>query len=109
MYRTGDRGARRPDGEIEFRGRLDRQTKIRGHRVELDEVGSILNQHPNIDFATATTSVSLEAENQLVAYVLAKENMRIPTAHELQKHLLRSLPDYMVPAIFVRLHAVPLS
>ena len=53
MYRTGDRGVRRPDGEIEFRGRLDRQTKIRGQRVELDEIGSVLARHPSIDFAAA--------------------------------------------------------
>ena len=68
MYRTGDRGVRRPDGEIEFRGRLDRQTKIRGQRVELDEIDSILRQHQSIEFATAITT-SQSGENQLVAYV----------------------------------------
>jgi amino acid adenylation domain-containing protein len=109
MYRTGDRGVRRPDGQIEFRGRLDRQTKIRGQRVELDEIGSSLTQHPSIDFATAITNISAGEENQLVAYVLPKDNACVPTVHELQKHLLRSLPNYMVPDIFVRLHALPLS
>ena len=109
MYRTGDRGVRRPDGEIEFYGRLDRQTKIRGQRVELDEIGSILTQHPSIDFATAITNLAKGGENQLVAYFLVKENARIPTVHELQMHLLRSLPDYMIPDIFVRLRALPLS
>ena len=64
MYRTGDRGVRRPDGEIEFRGRLDRQTKIRGQRVELDEIGSILTHHPSIDFATAITNISEGGENR---------------------------------------------
>ena len=109
MYRTGDRGVRRPDGEIEFRGRLDRQTKIRGQRVELDEIGSILTNHPAIEFATAITNLSEGGENQLVAYILPKENAFVPTARELQRHLLRSLPDYMTPAIFVRLRALPLS
>jgi acyl-CoA synthetase (AMP-forming)/AMP-acid ligase II/acyl carrier protein len=109
MYRTGDRGVRRPDGEIEFRGRLDRQTKIRGQRVELDEIGSILTRHPSIDFATAITNISEGGENQLVAYVLPKRSACVPTAHELQKYLLRSLPDYMVPDIFVRLRTLPLS
>ena len=109
MYRTGDRGVRRPDGQIEFRGRLDRQTKIRGQRVELDEIGSVLTQHPSIDFATAITSISQGGENQLVAYVLPKKNAPVPTAHELRKYLLRSLPDYMMPAAFVRLHALPVS
>jgi len=109
MYRTGDRGLRRPNGEIEFRGRLDRQTKIRGQRVELDEIGSVLAHHRSIDFATAVTIVSGEGENQLVAYVLPKKDESVPTAHELQKHLLRSLPNYMIPDIFVRLDALPLS
>jgi len=109
MYRTGDRGVRRPNGEIEFRGRLDRQTKIRGQRVELDEIGSVLAHHRSIDFATAVTIVSGEGENQLVAYVLPKKDESVPTAHELQKHLLRSLPNYMIPDIFVRLDALPLS
>jgi amino acid adenylation domain-containing protein len=109
MYRTGDRGVCRPDGEIEFHGRLDRQTKVRGQRVELDEIASILTRHPSLDYATAITNTSQARENELVAYVLPKENTSVPTVHELQKHLLQSLPEYMVPAIFVRLHALPLS
>jgi amino acid adenylation domain-containing protein len=109
MYRTGDRGVRRPNGEIEFRGRLDRQTKIRGQRVELDEIGSVLTQHPSIDFATAIIRTSEAGENQLVAYILPKESACLPAAHELREHLLRTLPDYMVPDTFARLDALPLS
>ena len=114
MYRTGDRGMRRPDGEFEFRGRIDRQTKIRGQRVELDEIGSVLSQYPGIDFATATSNVSKGGENELVAYFLAGENgsgatARVPTVRALQEHLRATLPEYMVPAIFVRLNALPLS
>ncbi|HXW57717.1 MAG TPA: amino acid adenylation domain-containing protein [Candidatus Cybelea sp.] len=109
MYRTGDCGVRRPDGDIEFRGRLDRQIKIRGQRVELDEIGSVLARHPSIDFATAIISTSQGGENQIVAHVLPKGDTPVPTAHELRKHLLRSLPDYMVPATFVRMRALPVS
>jgi amino acid adenylation domain-containing protein len=109
MYRTGDRGIRRSDGEIEFRGRLDRQTKVRGQRVELDEIASILSQHPGIDFATVITNLRQGGEKQLVAYVLPRKNACVPSVHELQEHLLHSLPDYMIPEIFVRLHALPLS
>jgi amino acid adenylation domain-containing protein len=109
MYRTGDRGVRWPDGQIEFRGRLDRQTKIRGYRIELDEIGTVLTRHASLDFATAVTNVSDEGENQLVAYVLPKNNVAVPTAHELQNHLLSSLPSYMIPDTFVRLHALPVS
>jgi amino acid adenylation domain-containing protein len=109
MYRSGDRGVRRHDGEIEFRGRVDRQAKIRGYRIELDEVGSVLAHHPRVDFATAVIHTPEDGENQLLAYVLPKESGPAPTIDELQEHLLRSLPDYMVPANFVRLDAIPLS
>ena len=109
MYRTGDRGIRRPDGEIEFRGRLDRQVKIRGYRIELDEIGSILSYHPKIDFATVILHPSADGENQLLAYILPKADAPLPTVRELQEHLLRSVPDYMVPASYVRLHSVPVS
>jgi amino acid adenylation domain-containing protein len=109
MYRTGDRGVRRPDGQIEFRGRLDRQTKIRGQRIELDEIGNILHLHRSVEFAAAITHTPEGGETQLVAHVLPKENARVPSVRELQKLLQRSLPDYMIPAIFVRLDALPLS
>jgi amino acid adenylation domain-containing protein len=109
MYRSGDRGVLRGNGEIEFRGRQDRQAKIRGQRIELDEIGGILNQHPKVKFAIATVNSSEEGENQLVAYVFPKEGGLAPTVPELQEFLLRSLPQYMIPAIFVRLEALPLS
>ena len=112
MYRTGDRGVRREDGTIEFRGRLDRQVKIRGQRVELDEVGSILAQHPSIEFAVATCNALECGENKLVAHVLFREKREralVPTIKELQRHLLQSLPDYMVPAVYLRLRELPLS
>jgi amino acid adenylation domain-containing protein len=109
MYRTGDRGIRRPDGEIEFHGRIDRQIKVRGQRVELDEISSLLINHPTIDFATVIASPAQNGDNQLVAYALAKENMALPAAQELQEYLADSLPDYMIPSLFVRLDAIPLS
>jgi amino acid adenylation domain-containing protein len=109
MYRTGDRGVRRSDGEIEFRGRLDRQTKIRGFRVELDEISSALSGYSGLEFATVVTRTSETGGNQLVAYVLPGAKAPVPSANELQEYLLISLPDYMVPTIFVRLDAPPLS
>jgi amino acid adenylation domain-containing protein len=109
MYRTGDRGVLLPNGEIEFRGRLDRQTKIRGQRVELDEISSMLSSHAAVDFAAALVTTSPSGENVLVAYVLPKDSGTALTSHDLQKHLLRTLPDYMVPAIFVRLRELPVS
>ena len=109
MYRTGDRGRRRPDGEIEFCGRTDRQVKVRGQRVELDEVGNALSRHPAIEFAAVSLKASAAGENQLVAYVLPKEGMPLPGAAELQTHLQLSLPDYMIPIVFMQLNSLPLS
>jgi amino acid adenylation domain-containing protein len=109
MYRSGDRAIRRLDGEIEFRGRLDRQIKIRGQRVELDEIGNTLARHPGIEFSVATARPLTEGAIQLIAYFLAKKNVSVPTAKELRAHLLKNLPDYMVPPIFVELEYLPLS
>jgi len=109
MYRSGDRGSRLPNGEIEFRGRIDRQIKIRGQRVELDEIGSALSEHPKIEFAAAMSKLSASGENQLWAYILPKNNQAVLTVDEVQEYLLGSLPDYMIPAYFVRLRTLPLS
>ena len=109
MYRTGDRGIRRPDGEIEFHGRLDRQTKIRGQRLELDEIGTVLSRHSSIDLAIAVSKVANDDENYLVAYVHLKAGASAPTVNELRMFLLARLPDYMVPSVYVRLQTVPLS
>ena len=109
MYRTGDRGARRPNGEIEFHGRLDRQVKARGQRIELDEIGTVLNQHPAVQFAVVSVSGSEAGRPELVAYVLPKHEAKIPTSTELQEHLGSSLPGYMVPGTFFRVNDIPLS
>lgn len=109
MYRTGDFGIRRPDGEIEFRGRRDRQTKIRGQRIELDEVGVALTDCPAVEFAVAVSRTLAGGENELVAHVLPKRNAAVPTGRELRQHLSQRLPDCMIPVKFVRLHELPLS
>lgn len=109
MYRTGDRGLRRRDGQIEFHGRLDRQVKIRGHRVELDEIGTVLGAHPRVDFATVITMPSECGDNELVAYVLPVKGTTVPSAIELQQYLQQNLPEHMIPAKFVLLHSIPLT
>ena len=108
MFRTGDRAIRLPNGELHFLGRLDRQIKIRGQRVELDEIGAVLSRHPGIEFATAITRPS-ETGTQLVACFLPRKGLPDPTANELRTHLLNTLPDYMVPSTFIRLEKAPLS
>ena len=109
MFRTGDRGLRRSDGQLEFHGRFDRQVKIRGHRIELDEIGMVLAAHPSIDFAIVIVTTSEYGDNELLAYVLPKKGMPIPNPLELQGHLRQSLPEQMVPPKFVMLNSIPLT
>jgi amino acid adenylation domain-containing protein len=109
MYRTGDRGLRRRDGQLEFHGRLDRQVKIRGHRVELDEIGAVLGAHPKVDFAAVNTAPCECGENELVAYVMPAKATTVPSAIELQQYMRQKLPEHMIPPKFVFLDSIPLT
>jgi amino acid adenylation domain-containing protein len=102
LYRTGDRVRWRADGVLEFVGRLDRQVKIRGQRVELGEIEAVLLEHA----AVATAAVVLR-DHRLVAYLVARKGP-VPAA-ELRRHLSERLPEAMVPAAFVWLRALPLT
>jgi amino acid adenylation domain-containing protein len=115
MYRTGDLARYRPDGSIEFLGRADQQVKIRGFRIELGEIEAALGQHPAVreavvlaqEDAAGDPSTSLRAEKRLVAYAIAAREPH-PTTTDLRNFLKEKLPDYMVPAVFVLLDALPL-
>ena len=109
MFRSGDRGVRLPNGELHFLGRFDRQVKVRGQRVELDEVGVVLSRHPAVEFATAMAAATENSETQLIGYVLLKKNASPPTAKDLRQFMVENLPHYMVPSAFVALVDLPLS
>ncbi|RMT92363.1 hypothetical protein ALP39_02477, partial [Pseudomonas marginalis pv. marginalis] len=100
MYRTGDLGRYLPDGNIEYLGRNDDQVKIRGLRIELGEIQARLLEHPQVSEAAVVAR-----EDRLVAYYTGTH---IDIEH-LRAHLLHHLPDFMVPALFVHLDALPLS
>jgi len=108
MYRTGDRGRQLPNGEIEFLGRIDEQIKIRGYRVEPREIVRGLNQHPAVQTSAVKASGTAENERKLLAYVVLHPGATV-TATALRDHLRTRLPDYMLPASFVRLDALPLT
>jgi amino acid adenylation domain-containing protein len=108
MYRSGDRGVILADGQIDFRGRMDLQENIRGQRVELEEVGSVLCRHPKVNFAAAAVLPNESGEKRLVAYVMPADKEE-PTSTELHEFLSRCLPSFMIPAAFVRMRTVPLS
>jgi amino acid adenylation domain-containing protein len=107
-YRTGDRGRRRLDGEIEFMGRTDHQVKVRGHRVELGEIETVLMEHPGVARAAVLLREEEDGDQRLVAYVVAARG-GTPGPAELREHLARTLPEHMVPGVFVALERVPLT
>ena len=99
LYRTGDRVRRRADGELEFLGRFDGQLKVRGYRVEPDEVTAALLRHPGVRQAAVTA-----AEDRLVAYVAGSAG-----PDELRRHLGTTLPPHLVPTVWVPLDTLPLT
>ena len=106
VYKTGDRALYRPDGNLEFLGRTDAQIKIRGFRVELGEIESVLIQHPWVQAAVVIVR-EIEGDRQLIAYIVPKDP--VPTERELRSFLKQTLPAYMLPAMFVVLDALPLT
>jgi amino acid adenylation domain-containing protein len=107
LYRTGDLGELLPDGQIAFHGRADHQEKIRGNRVEPDEIVSALARHPKVATA-AVVAVGVKCNKQLAAYIVPAPGMA-PRSIELREFLSRELPEYMIPSIFVKLGALPLT
>jgi surfactin family lipopeptide synthetase C len=107
LYKTGDLVRRLPDGNLEFLGRIDTQIKLRGFRIELAEIEAVLNQHPEIDRVVVTMQEDEPGNKYLVAYIVAQEHP--PTTSTLRNFLKEKLPDYMIPAAFVFLEALPLT
>ncbi len=107
-YRTGDRVRRRPDGSLEFLGRLDEQLSIRGFRVEPGEVVAALNSHPAIEASVIVGVGDSGADRRLVAYVVAAGEER-PQQDELAESLGGFLPEYMLPSRYAWLEALPLT
>ncbi len=111
LYKTGDLARWRPDGRIEYLGRLDFQVKLRGFRIELGEIEVRLRQHPAVRAAVVAARPNSQGEPQLVAYAVLANNPELPSPSptELQHYLAQTLPSYMVPAAFVFLEELPLT
>jgi acyl-CoA synthetase (AMP-forming)/AMP-acid ligase II/acyl carrier protein len=106
LYRTGDIGRVLPDGTLDFIGRADDQVKIRGFRIELGEVAWVLEQHPGVEASAVVARDDATGQRMLVAYLVAGADL---TVQELREFLAARLPEYMLPAAFVRLDALPLK
>jgi natural product biosynthesis luciferase-like monooxygenase protein/amino acid adenylation domain-containing protein len=108
LYKTGDLARYLADGNIEFLGRVDYQVKLRGFRIELGEIEAVLSQHPQVQQAVVVLD-GTEENQRLVGYIVPHSPLSSPTPHELSQFLLKTLPDYMMPSIFVSLEQMPLT
>ncbi|HEX7334471.1 MAG TPA: amino acid adenylation domain-containing protein [Pyrinomonadaceae bacterium] len=106
LYKTGDLARYRADGRIEFIGRLDRQVKLRGFRLEPEEIAAVLKEHPAVREAVVIVREVSTGDKQLVAYVVPN---RESSEHELKQYLKNRLPGYMIPSAFVMLEELPLT
>ncbi|MGA3954103.1 amino acid adenylation domain-containing protein, partial [Ralstonia nicotianae] len=106
MYKTGDLGRWLPDGSLEYQGRADAQVKLRGFRIELGEIEARLSQCAGVSEAVVTVREDAPGEQRLVAYYVSGEAIEAQT---LREQLQASLPEYMVPAAYVRLEHLPLT
>jgi len=129
LYRTGDLARWRPDGNVEFLGRADHQVKIRGHRVELGEIETVLGQHPAVRECVVMAREEVPGEKRLTAYLVAPDSRRsqrkearsattgedqhpgtsagTTMAGQLREFLQAKLPAYMIPSAFVFLDELP--
>ena len=108
LYKTGDWVRYLSDGNMEFLGRTDHQVKIRGFRMELGEIEAVLGQHPAIQETVVLAREDVPGEKRLVAYVVSNPE-QVPPIDDLRRFLKETLPEYMVPSIYVLLDALPLT
>ena len=113
LYKTGDLARFLPDGNLEYLGRIDHQVKVRGFRIELGEIEAALLSHPAVREAVVIAREDTPGDKRLVAYYTPVEtnaaNAAALDAGQLRAHLLARVPEYMVPAAYVRLTAMPLT
>lgn len=106
LYRTGDLAAWQEDGNLAFHGRLDRQVKISGQRVEVGEIEAVLCGHPHVSHAVVSLEPTAAGTRRLVAYLTP---VTAPDGAEMRKYCAERLPAYMVPSRVVNVASLPLS
>ncbi|OAB44754.1 non-ribosomal peptide synthetase [Paenibacillus glacialis] len=106
MYKTGDLATTRPDGNIVYMGRSDFQVKVRGYRIEIDEIKATLSTHPSIHEVEIHPWKDQREETYLCAYIVSPEKW---DAADLKIYLAEKLPAYMVPSYFVPIEKIPLN
>ncbi|MBN2862729.1 MAG: amino acid adenylation domain-containing protein [Bacteroidales bacterium] len=106
MYRTGDLARWLPDGNIECLGRIDHQVKVRGYRIELEEIENQLMSLGSVKSGAVIVKNDRDGNAYLCAYYTAESDL---TVEEIRSTLIQSLPDYMVPSVFIQLESIPLT
>ena len=106
LYKTGDLARYRPNGEIDYQGRIDHQVKVRGYRIELGEIESVLNRHPQVHESIVVVREDVAGDQRIVAYVTTTDAL---PANALREHIQARLPGYMVPTSIVELATFPLT
>ncbi len=109
LYRTGDRVRWSTDGNLQFLGRLDHQVKLRGFRIELEEIQAAILQLSGMRHALVLVREDTPGDKRLVAYVVAEPGTPGADETELRNHLSKQLPEYMVPAAIIMLDDLPLT
>src|SRR5262249_22149575 len=112
MYRSGDLGRWRPDGTVEFLGRVDHQVKLRGYRIELGEIEATLAQCDQVREAVVLARGNLQGQGCLGAYVTRRDGAPVGqgiNTEDLRAQLSTRLPEYMIPSVFVTLDSLPLT
>jgi non-ribosomal peptide synthetase component F len=107
LYRTGDLARFNDDGNLVYLGRIDNQVKVKGFRIELDEVETILNQFAGVRECAVVAREDATGEKRLVAYVV--EDTPQSEVDELRKAMKTKVPEYMVPTTFVKMESLPLT
>jgi non-ribosomal peptide synthetase component F len=111
LYQTGDLARYEPDGRLEYRGRGDGQVKLRGYRIELGEIEAGLMEHAAVKQSVVVLQGASVQEKRLVAYVVAQQGSSAQevSGSALRSYLKSKVPEYMVPAHFVRIDTLPLT
>ncbi|MGH2621779.1 MAG: condensation domain-containing protein, partial [Anaerolineales bacterium] len=109
LYPTGDLACYRPDGTLEYLGRIDHQVKVRGFRIEPGEIEVKLLAHPRVEEAIVLAREDSPGDKRLVAYVVAAPSAELPTSADLRAFLKGTLPEHMLPSAFVFLDKLPLN
>lgn len=108
LYRSGDLARYRPDGDLEYLGRIDTQVKIHGFRIELGEIEFVIGKHPDVKQHAVVTGDDASGNKRLIAYVVMRDGKTLQV-NDLREFIRVDLPDYMIPSAFIVLDHLPVT